>query len=334
MLAVRLNVQERTLRLERLPVPEPGPREVRVRVAAAGVCHTDVHLLDGSLPPPHLRGGVVTPGHEVAGTIDAVGPGVRGWRPGMRVILLPGQLRGDGAVVTRGMDFDGGWAEFAIARRDTLVRIPDELPFAQAAIIPDALSTPWAAITGTARVRPGEDVGVWGVGGLGAHAVQLLRLSDVGLLVAVDPRASARERALSLGADAAFAPDDPALDRYVSESTQERGLTAAFDFAGVPAAHEQALGLLGWSGRLVLAGMWNGPVTLPSGARLAYLRQSVIGHYGSEMVHVEQLVRMVADGTLDLSRSVGEMFDLADAEAAVDRLRSGEQSQARLVLRT
>jgi D-arabinose 1-dehydrogenase-like Zn-dependent alcohol dehydrogenase len=275
----------------------------------------------------------VTPGHEVAGTIDAVGPGVRGWRQGMRVILLPGQLRGDGAVVTRGMDFDGGWAEFAIARRDTLVRIPDELPFEQAAIIPDALSTPWAAITGTARVQPTEHVGVWGVGGLGAHAVQLLCMSDVGLLVAVDPRASARERALSLGADAAFAPDDPALAQRVAESTQGRGLDAAFDFAGVPAVHEQALGLLGWCGRLVLAGMWNGPVTIPSGARLAYLRQSVLGHYGSEMVHVEQLVRMVADGTLDLSHSVGEMFDLTHAEAAVDRLRSGEQSQARLVLR-
>ncbi|MFE3175147.1 zinc-binding dehydrogenase [Amycolatopsis sp. NPDC059090] len=334
MLAVRLTVGKRQLKVETLPVPEPGPSEVRIRVAAAGVCRTDVHLIGGSLAPPHLQGDVVTPGHEVAGTIDAVGPGVRGWRPGMRVILLPGQLRSDGAVVTRGMDFDGGWAEFAIARRDTLVRIPDELPFDQAAIIPDALATPWAAITDTARVQPAEQIGVWGVGGLGAHAIQLLRRSDVGLLIAVDPRASARERALSLGADAVFAPDDPALDQRVVESAQGRGLNVAFDFAGVPAAHEQALGLLGWSGRLVLAGMWNGPVIIPSGARLVSLRQSVLGHYGSEMVHVEQLVRMVADGELDLTHSVCEMFELADAEAAVDRLRRGAQSQDRLVLRT
>jgi D-arabinose 1-dehydrogenase-like Zn-dependent alcohol dehydrogenase len=335
MLAARLALNEHKLRLELLPVPEPGPREVRVRVAAAAVCLSDVHLIDGSLTPPHPTGDVVTLGHEVAGTIDAVGPGVRGWRAGMRVVLLPGQLDADGAVVTRGMDFDGGWAQFVIARRDTLVRIPDELPFEQAAAIPDAVATPWAAITGTARVRPGETVGVWGVGGLGAHAVQLLRMrmSGSALLVAVDPRPSARERALSLGADAAFAPDDPALRRFVTEGTRGRGLDVAFDFAGVPAAHGQALELLGRSGRLVLVGLWDGPVTIPSGAWLSYLGQSVHGHYGSQIVHLEELVRLAGSGELNLSRSVGEVFDLSDAEHAVARLRSAEHGHVRLVLR-
>ncbi|MFJ5035666.1 zinc-binding dehydrogenase [Streptomyces sp. NPDC088560] len=333
MPAARLDLEKRELRLEKVPVPEPGPQEVRVRVAAAGVCLSDIHLIDGTLSPAHGADGVVTLGHEVAGTVDAVGPGVRGWRQGTRVVLLPGQLRGDGAVVTRGVDFDGGWAQFVLARRDTLVRIPDELPFEQAALIPDAVSTPWAAITSTARVQPAETVGVWGVGGLGAHAVQLLRMSGVSLIIAVDPRPSARERALSLGADVALAPDDPTLPDVVSRGTQGRGLNVAFDFAGVPAARDQAMELLGWSGRMVVVGMWDGPVTIASGVRFGYLRQAVLGHYGSEMVHLEQLVRMAGDGALDLSRSVGEVFDLADVQEAVARLRNGEQSHARLVLR-
>ncbi|MFE9610904.1 alcohol dehydrogenase catalytic domain-containing protein [Streptomyces sp. NPDC006012] len=333
MQAVRLTLKTRELRLETVPVPEPGPQEVRVRVAAAGVCLSDVHLVDGTLSPARRTDGAVTLGHEVAGTVDATGPGVRGWRPGTRVVMLPGQLRRDGAVVTRGVDFDGGWAQFVLARRDTLVRIPDSLPFEQAAVIPDAVSTPWAAITSTARVQHAEAVGVWGVGGLGAHAVQLLRMSQVSLLVAVDPRPSARERALSLGADAALAPDDPALPELVSRATQGRGLNVAFDFAGVPTARDQAMELLGWSGRLVVAGMWDGPVTIASGVRFGYLRQAVLGHYGSEMVHLEQLVRMAGDGALDLTHSVGETFGLADAAEAIARVRDGGQNHARLVLR-
>ena len=333
MLAARLALGERKLHLATVPIPEPGPREVRVEVAAAAVCLSDVHFIDGSLTPPHLVGDVVTLGHEVAGTIDAVGPGVRGWRPGMRVVLLPGQIGADGAIVTRGADFDGGWAQFVIARRDTLVRIPDELPFEQAATIPDAVSTPWAAITGTARVQPGEAVGVWGVGGLGTHAVQLLRIAGAALIVAVDPRATAREQAISFGAHAAFAPDDPELPRFVTERTRGRGLNAAFDFAGVPSVHGQALGLLGRFGRLVLVGMWDGPVTIPSGAALSYYGQAVLGHLGSEVVHLETLVAMAGRGELDLSRSVGTVFDLADVGQAVERLRSGGHSHARLLLR-
>ncbi|HEX3784807.1 MAG TPA: zinc-binding dehydrogenase [Pseudonocardiaceae bacterium] len=333
MLAVRLDLTERRLRLETVPVPEPGPREVRVRVAAAGVCLSDVHLIDGSLTPTYLPDESVTLGHEVVGTIDAVGPGVRGWKPGLRVVLLPGHLRTDGAVLTRGVDFDGGWAQFVIARRDTLVRIPDGLPFEQAALLPDAVSTPWAAITSTARVQPGEAVGVWGIGGLGTHAVQLLRLIGASPVIAVDPRPSARERALSCGADATFAPDDQELDRFVATSTDGLGLNVAFDFAGVPRAREQALELLGRFGRFVLIGMTPEPMTISSSIRFSYLRQAVLGHYGSEMEHLEQLVGLAGRGDLDLSRSVTDVFDLADAERAVERLRDGDESTIRFILR-
>src|SRR5262245_29881067 len=179
MLAGRLEVSTLKFAVREVPVPEPGPGQVRVRVRAAGVCLSDVHLIDGSLTPAFLDGDEVTLGHEVAGEIDALGPDVPGpWVAGQRVTLQAGERCGACAeclrfrqciaVRTRGVDYDGGWAEYVLANHHTLVAIPDEMPFDQAAIVPDAVSTPWGAITGLGRAAvPGRPAGVWGVGGLG-----------------------------------------------------------------------------------------------------------------------------------------------------------------------
>jgi NADPH:quinone reductase-like Zn-dependent oxidoreductase len=205
---------------------------------------------------------------------------VAGWAPGQRVLLQAGEEDRAGAVLTRGVDYDGGWAEYALARSDTLVALPDDLPFEQACIIPDAVSTPWAAITATAGTRSAEAVGVWGLGGLGTHAVQLLRLVGAAPVLAVDPLPAARERALSLGADAALDPGDPAFRDRVRGLTGGLGLDVAFDFAGVPAVREQALGVLGKRGRLVLVGLAGAPVSVPHDTLFAYLQQSLRGSYG------------------------------------------------------
>lgn len=261
-------------------MPEPGPGEVRVRVKAAGVCLSDVHLIDGSLTPLFLQVPEVTLGHEVAGVVDALGPDVPGgWQEGDRVALLAGERCGRCANCirfqapclqgrTRGVDYDGGWAEYAIASQHTLVALPDDLPFDQASIVPDAVSTPWGAITGTAQVRPGQSAGVWGAGGLGAHAVQLLRLVGAAPIIAVDPLAAARERALEFGADAAFDASAPDLVQQVFAATGGRGLDVAFDMAGVAAVREQAVKCLGFGGKLVLAGLTpaaTGPFPTASG---------------------------------------------------------------------
>ncbi len=186
MRAARLHLPDRSLVVEEVDRPVPGPGEVLVKVEAAGVCLSDVHLIDGTLSPMYLEGDAVTLGHEVAGTVAATGPDVTGWSPGARVVLQAGEER-RGRTYTRGVDYDGGWAEYALATASTLVALPDTLSFEQAAIIPDAVSTPWAAVTATGDVRPAEAVGVWGAGGLGAHAVQLLRAVGAYPVVAVDP---------------------------------------------------------------------------------------------------------------------------------------------------
>ncbi|MEU6807778.1 zinc-binding dehydrogenase [Streptomyces sp. NPDC046831] len=333
MLAARLHVPTRSLRLEEVPRPQPGPGQVLVKVEAAGVCLSDVHLIDGTLTPLFLREESVTLGHEVSGTVAETGEGVSAWTPGQRVVLYAGETR-DGATYTRGVDYDGGWAEYALSAADALTLLPDTIPFEQGAIIPDAVSTPWGAITATGDVRPAEAVGVWGVGGLGVHAVQLLRAMGACPIVAVDPSRVARERALAAGADLALDSADTDLRDRVRAVTTGLGLAAAFDFAGVPAVREQALSVLAPKGRLVLVGLTDKPLTVTDGTRFSYLQQRILGHYGSDMpAALPQLLRLIQGGRLDFSASVSGVLPLAEAAEAVQRLERKEGDPVRLVLR-
>jgi threonine dehydrogenase-like Zn-dependent dehydrogenase len=333
MLAARLHVPSRTLRVEEVPRPQPGPGEVLVKVEAAGVCLSDVHLVDGTLTPLFLRGDTVTLGHEVSGTVAGTGEGVTAWTPGQRVVLHAGQIR-DGVTYTRGVDYDGGWAEYALSAADAMTALPNAIPFEQGAIIPDAVSTPWGAITQTGAVRPAEAVGVWGVGGLGVHAVQLLRVIGACPIVAVDPNPTARQRALAAGADLALDPANPDLREAVRAATGGSGLAVAFDFAGVPIVREQAVSVLAPRGRLVLVGLTDKPLTLTHGTHFSYLQQQIRGHYGSDMpVALPQLLRLIEGGRLDFSGSVSAVLPLARAAEAVERLRKKEGDPIRLVLR-
>ncbi|MEW2349194.1 zinc-binding dehydrogenase [Streptomyces sp. NPDC006684] len=334
MLAGRLHIPSRTLAVKEVPTPEPAAGEVLVKVEAAGVCLSDAHLVDGTLTPLYLPGDEVTLGHEVSGTVAKPGAGVTGWEPGQRVLLQAGEHR-DGAVWTRGVDYDGGWAEYTVATAGTLLAIPDNVSFEEAAIIPDAVSTPWAAITTTGDVRPAQPVGVWGAGGLGAHGVQLLRAIGAAPVIAVDPSPEARERALAFGADLALDAADPELRQKIRAATRGAGLAAAFDFAGVPAVREQAITCLAPGGRLVLVGLTNKPLTIPDGTAFSYFQQQILGHYGSSDVHVDQLVRLAALGRLDFARSISEVLPLSEAPKAVDRLlrKTGGPAPVRLVLK-
>ncbi len=343
MLAGRLNPGARTFEMRTVPVPDPGPGEVRVRVRAAGVCLSDVHLIDGSLRPSFLAADEVTLGHEVAGEIDVVGPDVPArWQPGTRVVLAAGERCGQcpqcrrhapcAAGRTRGVDYDGGWAEYTLASHHTLFAIPDGLSFAEAAIVPDAVSTPWGAVADTGRARPGMPAGVWGVGGLGAHAVQLLRIVGAAPVIAVDPLASARDRALELGADLAF---DPAAEDFVEQvytATGGAGLDVAYDFAGVGAVRPQAVRVLAAGGRLVLVGLTPEPLTVPNSIMFSYRGQQVLGHYGSSDGDIERLLTLCRLGRLDLRRSVSDTLPLAEAPAAVQALIDKKDNPIRLVL--
>lgn len=349
MLAGRLHLDDRRsdrprFAVEEVPVPEPAPDEVLVQVEAAGVCLSDVHLIDGTLRPAWVESTTVTLGHEVAGVVHTLGAEVPpGWTPGTRVALQAGQSCGRCAnclrrrppcqqVRTRGVDYDGGWAQFAIARHDTLVAIPEDLPFDQASIIPDAVSTPYAAVVVTAGVRPAQSVGIWGAGGLGAHGVRIARLAGAAPVIAIDPLPAARDRAVAFGADLALDPADPGFGAAVATATDGRGIDAAFDFAGVAAVREQAATVLAPGGQLVLVGLTGAPITIANGTLFSFRSNALRGHYGSGAGHVEDLIRLAGSGRLDLGPSISGHIPLADAAEAVDALEHKLGDPVRLVL--
>jgi len=344
MLAGRLTLDPRAFAVEEVPVPEPGSGEVLVAVKAAGVCLSDVHLIDGTLTPLYNRAAAVTLGHEISGVAHALGPDLLGdWSVGQRVTLQAGQVCGTCAncarrrapcleVRTRGVDYDGGWAEYALAREDTLIPIPDDLPFDQAAIIPDAVSTPYAAIVATGDVRPGQAVGIWGIGGLGAHAVRVARLAGAAPIIALDPLAAARERALAFGADVALDPTDAHTAKAVWAATGDRGLSAAFDFAGVGAVRDQAVSALGPGGKLVLVGLTREPITVRDGTAFSYYGREIRGHYGSGTEMTDEIVALASSGRLDLAPSISDHYPLARAADAVARLEDNTGDAVRLIL--
>jgi len=346
MLAGRFDLTTKKFGMETVAIPEPGPDEVRIKVSAAGICLSDIHIIDGTLRLEPREGFTrVTLGHEVSGVIEKLGTAVPPmWQLGMKVLLQAGQSCGRCPacvgrtgpclkLLTRGVDYDGGWAEYALARFDTLVAIPEGMPFEQAAILPDAVSTPYAAIVETAQLKPAEAVGIWGVGGLGAHAVQLCRAFGAAPIVAIDPLPDARERALRLGADAAVDPRQADFREQIKMLTGRRGLDVAIDLAGVAQVREQARSVLGPMGRLVLVGLSGAPLTLGPDVPFCYAMQQVRGHYGSFPQHLQQLVTLTRFRRLDFSTSVSDILPLRDAPLGVERLIKKEGSPIRLVLR-
>jgi D-arabinose 1-dehydrogenase-like Zn-dependent alcohol dehydrogenase len=326
MRAGRITVSTRVFEVVDVPTPEAGAGQVRIKVEAAGVCLSDVHFLKGILSPGHLVGDHVTLGHEVSGVIDQIGPGVSEIALGDRVVVIVEQRNEAQQILTMGFDHDGGWADYLVTKADYIAKIPDSLPFEQAAIIPDAVSTPWAAISSTGKIQAGESVVVFGVGGLGIHAVQLLKIVGCSKIIAIDPREDARANALARGADFAFAPDDPEIKKH-------RGLNAAFDFAGVSSVRKQALSLLGELGRLIIIGIANEPIVIPNDMAFTYMRTQIMGHYGSEAHHVRELIEFTRDGRLDLSHSVTEILPLEQAGHALDTLANKIGNPIRIVLK-
>lgn len=333
MRAGRIKISTREFKVVDHPVPDPSPLQVRIKVKACGVCLSDVHLLDSTLSPGYLEVDEVTMGHEVAGVIDGLGEGVSKWKIGDRVIVCAGIRDEKGRVRTQGFDFDGGFAEFMVSDESTLVAIHDQLSFEQACIIPDAVSTPWAAITHTAKVMPGESTAVYGVGGLGIHAVQLLKILGSSPIIAVDPLPVARERALLIGADLALDPNDDEFSKKIRTATNGRGIDIAFDFAGVNAARNQALPLLAEAGRLVIVGIAGQPITIPNDMAFVYKRNQILGHYGSEPHHTQELVALIEAGKLDLSTSITAIYSLEEAENALRQLEHKIDDPIRIILK-
>lgn len=343
MIAARFHAESSTFGLEEVEIPTPGPAEVLVRVEACGICSSDVHLIEGMLPPPVAS---VTPGHEAAGTIAARGTKVPArWREGLRVVLSAGRrcdrcrpcLRGGGiddceSLQVMGSFYDGAWAQYVVVGFEQLVEIPDGIPFAQAAILADAVTTPYAALLDTARLRPSESVGVWGIGGLGTHAVQVARLAGAAPIIAVDRVEEVRQRALRLGADAALDPAAPDFAETIDAMTGGRGLDVAAEFVGYNAVREQAVRSLGHGGRALFVGLSPDPIVIRDAIPFLLRSQVILSHLGGGVAHLEAIVNLVARGRLDVSGSVSASVSLTDVAEGIRGLQTSSGNTVRIVV--
>ena len=343
MRAERFYADTKKVALEDVPVPEPGPGEVLVRVAFCGICHSDVSLINGTFP---AQVPVVTQGHEASGTIAKLGPGVTDWAEGGRVVVCAGRRCGvcpacrrgenvDGCLDVRIMAFayDGAWAEYTVAEASGLTRIPDNVPMEQAAILADAVATPFGAVVRTGKVVIGESVGIWGVGGVGTHLVQLAKLVGAVPVIAFDINPAVRDRALELGADYAFDSRDPDIRDKVAAVTGNRMFDVTFDAVGRKATFEQAFDLLTVGGRLVVVGMSDDCPSLGSTTTLALTKKQVLGHLGSKNADIATLAALVSHGRLDLSRSISDIVPLADFQKGIKKLETQEGNPIRILVK-
>lgn len=331
MRAARLNLETNEFAIREVPVPEPEPGWVRIKVKSCGVCLTDLHMLAGELRGPHRQTGELTLGHEVAGEVDVIGDDVEGWAAGDRVAVSLLHYK-NGMEYTVGVDFDGGWADYLVIPASTLVRIPDSLSFEVASIVPDAVSTPWSAVTETAAVKPGESVAVWGVGGVGSHAVQILRLVGAAPIIAVDPLPEARERALRLGADFVIDPTAEDAVAKVKSLTKGQGVNVAFDFVGISAVELDLLRASAPFGRTIWVGANTKPITIDAPGALLFLRQQIRGHYASGADAVPDILDLLELDRLDFTESISARFPLDEIDKAIDVLKQKVGNPVRVVV--
>ena len=251
------------LRVQDIELPDPGPAQVRVRLAAAGVCHSDLSLSDGTLrqPVPAVLG------HEGAGTVTAVGDGVTGVAPGDAVVLnwAPScgtchycglgepwlcaragdaaatpyaTLAADGSALYPGLG-TAAFAEETVVPAHAVLPLPDGVPLTDGALLGCAVLTGYGAVHHSARVRPGESVAVFGIGGVGLAVLQAARVAGAGTIVAVDVSPGKEELARAAGATEFVLTGEPGATRE-SGQTGATGATGATG-GGDPAKRIRAL---------------------------------------------------------------------------------------------
>jgi 6-hydroxycyclohex-1-ene-1-carbonyl-CoA dehydrogenase len=322
---------DRPLSVEDVPTPTTGPGQVLIRVAGCGVCHTDLHYIDHGTPtfkkPPLILG------HEVSGTVEAVGDGVTNLAEGDRVLAVAVTSCGACQACREGREnicahgemlgnnVDGGFAEFVLApAKDTYV-LPDEVPLVEGSIIADAITTPYHAVVNRGLVRPGDAVVVFGCGGVGLNVVQIATALGA-RVVAVDLAPDKLAWATKLGAAAVVNPTEvERLDKALRKLTGG-GADVAFEVVGKPTTQEQALGALKTGGRAVFVGYSPDAMTLNSG-RVMFRELEVVGSLGCRPVDYARAIEMVRQGQIRLTELVTHRYPLDEINEALDTLRSG-----------
>ncbi|HMN97859.1 MAG TPA: zinc-dependent alcohol dehydrogenase [Miltoncostaeaceae bacterium] len=328
---------DQPLAVEDVPVPEPGPEQVLVRIETCGLCHTDIHAARGDWPiPPVLP---LIPGHEGVGIVERVGAGnAHGIAPGMRVALpWLGYACGDCAYCNSGREtlcerqrntgygIDGAFAEYAVAFARHVVRVPAGIDPADASPLTCAGVTTYKAVK-VSGASSADLIAVFGVGGLGHLAVQYAAITGA-RVVAVDINEHRLRTARRLGAEEVVhaGEDDP-----VAAIRRLGGARAAIVTAVQPVAFEQAFGSLARGGTLVCVGL-----PAENAMRLPIFETvlgglTVVGSIVGTHHDLEEVFELHTRGMTTVERSE---VPLDDVNAAIEAVLDGSAGTARIVLR-
>jgi len=312
---------------DRIAVPQPQPGEALVRVAAAGMCHTELHLHHGIL---NLGVAPLVPGHEIAGEVVAVGADVTTIKPGERVAVYYYVGCGQCGWCRSGQEnlcpnlqdqlgftVDGGYAEYVVAPARNLVPLPPTVSLEEAASLSCSATTALHAVRSVAEVRLGDTVVVYGVGAVGYALIQLCKLAGA-RVIAVGRTQRKLQLAAELGADVTINADEHNPTVEVMRLTQDEGADVVFELVGVTATMENSIAMLRRRGRLVFIGYSEDRLLLnPLHMVIKELQvRSAVGNTYTELVDTIALaaqgrLRAVVDRTISLREVAGALEDLA-----------------------
>jgi S-(hydroxymethyl)glutathione dehydrogenase / alcohol dehydrogenase len=356
--AAVLNTQPGELDIEDLVVDKPGPGEVLVRTVGAGLCHSDLHFMEGvfRLKVPAVLG------HESAGVVEAVGEGVAYVKPGDHVVCclsifcgscrqclsgFPNRCtnpaattrprgatsrlsRHDGTPVGQFARL-GGFAEMMLIHENGVVKVTDDLPLDKVALIGCGILTGSGAVFRTAGVEPGSRVCVIGAGGIGLAAIQAARIAGAGDVIVVDVSDAKLETAKQLGATATINASE--VDNVV-EAVRELtggGVDYSFEAIGKKATAEQAFKMLDLGGTATIIGM------VPDDQRLEIKAMDLLSEkrlQGSMMgsnqfrTDIPRLIRLYLDGRLDLDSMVSKTLSLEEVNEGYGLMKRGEVARS------
>lgn len=330
-----------------LKISDPGPGEVKVRIRATGVCHSDLSLRNGTLPHPFP----CVAGHEGAGDVMGVGEGVTSVAEDDRVIIawapscgrcdacytgeanLCGNSRSlnsgpklsiDGETIQTGIA--GTFAEELVISQHGVVKIADDVPYDVASLVGCGVMTGLGAAMNTAKVRPGSTVAVFGCGGVGINVIQGARLCGAAEIVAVDLVAEKREMAKGFGATHGCGPDE--LRDLAGELTGGRGFDYAFEVIGLPQTIRATYDAVRRGGTAVIVGMGRMDKTVEFNAfELFYFEKKLLGSfYGSADVRVDfnRVLRLWKAGRIDLEGLITRRDSLEGLDEAFRAMEAGE----------
>jgi D-arabinose 1-dehydrogenase-like Zn-dependent alcohol dehydrogenase len=325
MRAVRLDGPGLAVRVERLPVPRPREGEVLLRVLAAGVCHTELQLVDGTLDP-----GVwpLTPGHEIVGEVTDGPPDLIGQRALVYYSRPCGECdwcaQGQEQVCPNagpqpGLSTDGGFAELVCVPAASLVHLPDGLDPLEAAPLGCAAATAYHALHAVACLQRGETMAVFGVGGVGLPLIQLGLLRGARVL-AIGRSAAKLAAARELGADSVDASaGDPVL--AVRRLTGGQGAHAVFELVASEDSMSAALAMVRRRGRLVFVGYGSARLRL-NPLELVLRETQLLSSLGNTRAELGEVVRLAASGALKVP--VAGEYALEDVAGVLEALRAGQ----------